>query len=428
MDHRTGTDRLGSLRTKGTAEAEGGISDTPVRAMVFQLKDKPPPKFPVTPGIPDKFPREGAVKLFETDRLVVWDYVWKTGMKTPLHLHYKVDAAVYLRGQDTSGHEPADESAGGASAQLGPRHLRSLIQRDNMKENLVPSRLSSSNRMLAVAIAALIVAAIPTAWAQDRGAKGPHLRRLPATLVDPPRTADGQPDFQGEWTPTGRNGNPYHSIEEGSDPGSVVIQGLPASGVAGSFANLIVDPPDGTIPYQPWAAAKRKEYLQNYMTPTKREHIPPDIRCIEGLPHQNYVIGTFQILERPGFVVFIYGGDNYRVVPMDGRPHVGDGIKMYMGDSRGRWEGNTLVVDVTNNNDKIWLDSHGTIRTDAAHLTERWTMVSPTMLFYEVTVEDSKAFTRPLKLAITFDRLGKKGERRRCGKRPAGRENGARST
>ena len=91
-------EKLGSVRytSKGTAEAEEAASSSPVRAMVFQLKDKPPPKFPVTPGIPDKFPREGAVKLFETDRVIVWDYVWKTGMKTPLHLHYKVDAAVYL--------------------------------------------------------------------------------------------------------------------------------------------------------------------------------------------------------------------------------------------------------------------------------------------------------------------------------------------
>ena len=268
-------------------------------------------------------------------------------------------------------------------------------------------------QMMIAGAVALSLAAGASLAAQEgggnftRGSKGPHLRKLPdKVLADPPRTPDGQPDFQGEWTPTGRNGNPYHSIEEGSDPGSVVIQGMSAASVSGSFANVIIEPADGTIPYQPWAVAKKKENLQNYFVPTKREHIPPDIRCIEGLPHQNYVIGSFQILQRPGAIVFLYGGDNFRVVPLDGRPHVGENVKMYMGDSRGRWEGNTLVIDVTNNNDKIYYDSHGTIRSDAAHYVERWTMVSDGTIYYEVTADDPKAFTRPMKIAITFDRVG----------------------
>lgn len=96
-------EKLGAVRyeSKGTLEAEEGAADQPARAMVFQLKDAVPPKRAIVPGIPDKLPREGTVKLFETDRVIVWDYTWKTGMKSPLHLHYHIDAAVYIAGGKT---------------------------------------------------------------------------------------------------------------------------------------------------------------------------------------------------------------------------------------------------------------------------------------------------------------------------------------
>jgi len=91
-------EKVGAVRyaSKGTVEAEEGAGDQPVRAMVFQLKDAIPPKRATVPGIPDKLPREGTVKLFETGRVIIWDYTWKTGMKAPLHLHYHIDAAVYI--------------------------------------------------------------------------------------------------------------------------------------------------------------------------------------------------------------------------------------------------------------------------------------------------------------------------------------------
>jgi quercetin dioxygenase-like cupin family protein len=94
---------VGSVRfeSKGTVIAEEGVSDKPAHATIFQIKDFAPPKWPVTEGIPGQFPREGAVKLFETDRFIVWDYTWKTGMRTPLHLHYNPTAAVYLAGGKT---------------------------------------------------------------------------------------------------------------------------------------------------------------------------------------------------------------------------------------------------------------------------------------------------------------------------------------
>jgi quercetin dioxygenase-like cupin family protein len=96
-------EKPGSVRyeSKGTEESEAGAGEAPLRAMIFQLKDATPPKRTIVPGIPDKLPREGTVKLFETDRVILWDYTWKTGMKSPLHLHYHIDAAVYIVGGKT---------------------------------------------------------------------------------------------------------------------------------------------------------------------------------------------------------------------------------------------------------------------------------------------------------------------------------------
>jgi hypothetical protein len=92
------------------------------------------------------------------------------------------------------------------------------------------------------------------------------------------------------------------------------------------------------------------------------------------------------------------------VIPLDARPHVGSDIKLWMGDSRGHWEGNTLVVDVTNNNDQTWFAIVGSFHSDALHMTERWTQTAPDHIVYIVTMEDPKVYTRPWKLRVDFRR------------------------
>lgn len=96
-------DRIGSvlLESKGTVESEEGVSDKPSHAIVFQLKDTVPPQWPVTEGIPGQLPRAGAVKLFETDRIIVWDQTFRVGAPALRHLHYHEIAGVYLEGGKT---------------------------------------------------------------------------------------------------------------------------------------------------------------------------------------------------------------------------------------------------------------------------------------------------------------------------------------
>ena len=172
----------------------------------------------------------------------------------------------------------------------------------------------------------------------------------------------------------------------------------------------IVEPADGRIPYQPWAAAKRREHLVNLYAPTKLQHLDTEDRCLLlGVPRSNYR-GDLQIHQIPGHVVILHEWDHaYRVIPLNGRPHVARDIKLYNGDSRGHWEGNTLVVDVTNFNDKVWLDSHGSFYSEALHVVERWTLVNADTIKYEATLEDPNVFTRPWTITFTLNRKQEQG-------------------
>lgn len=221
----------------------------------------------------------------------------------------------------------------------------------------------------------------------------------------PPRTPHGHPDLQGYWD--GGPVNASHSIEEGCcDAIHARMQGRGPERL-GLPVQLIIDPPDGRIPYQPWALEKRTEYLFDMETPTELEHIDPEDRCLLlGAPRSNYR-GDLQIRQNAGHVVILYEWAHaYRVIPTDGRPHLGEDIVLFNGDSRGRWEDDTLVVDVTNFNDVPWLDSHGSFYSESLHVVERWRLVDADTIRYEATIEDPGVFTQPWTLAFEMGRIG----------------------
>ena len=147
----------------------------------------------------------------------------------------------------------------------------------------------------------------------------------------------------------------------------------------------IIDPPSGLIPYQPWAAKEAQFLYDEHQGAHRPENLDPVARgFMEGTPRINLQTG-FQILQTPGQVVFLYEyGHHFRVVPIDGRPHLDKDVLLWMGDSRGRWEGNTLVIDVTNHNDQTWFDQVASFHSTALHVTERWTMVGSDRIDYEV--------------------------------------------
>src|SRR5580704_15772994 len=157
----------------------------------------------------------------------------------------------------------------------------------------------------------------------------------------------------------------------------------------------IVDPPGGKIPYRPSALAMRNQNFANRAT------ADPETKCFQpGVPRANYLSSPFQIFQNDGGVYIVYQDVHaYRIIYLDGSPH-NQGLPYAMGDSRGHWEGNTLVADVTSFSDTTWLDSVGDYHSDELHVVERYTRMSPDTLMYEALIEDPKVFTRPWKIRM----------------------------
>ena len=227
-----------------------------------------------------------------------------------------------------------------------------------------------------------------------------HGQAREETTKKPPRpvgrTSDGQPDVQGIWGAT-RAGSVSltNPISAGQDFENVDIK-LPSR---------IIDPPDGQVPYQPWAAAKRTQQAIDYAWPTKPEHIDTQHRCLlSGVPRLYTIVPTYKIVQTPGQVVFIWSEYHaFRVIPLDNRPHPPSNVKLWMGDARGRWEGNTLIVD-TNNILGARLTYTGDFYSDNAHVSERFTFPDADRMIYEATITDSTVFTRPWTMRVEHTR------------------------
>ncbi len=160
-------------------------------------------------------------------------------------------------------------------------------------------------------------------------------------------------------------------------------------------AHVIVDPSDGKIPYRPEAATQQKQNFANRAT------ADPETKCFQpGVPRAAYLRSPFQIFQNDRAVYIVYqDAHSYRIIYLNGSPH-NEGLPYAMGDSRGHWEGNTLVADVTSFSDTTWLDAAGNYHSDELHVVERYTRQSPDILIYEATVEDPKVFTWPWKIRM----------------------------
>ena len=212
----------------------------------------------------------------------------------------------------------------------------------------------------------------------------------------PERTPDGQPDVQGVWRPA--NGG-TQSVERSLSSGQYFEELV--TGISEDRPSRVIDPEDGRIPYQPWAAALQQELEAVYENPTRPEHIDTQTRCLgPGVPRL-YYFPRFRILQPEGSVVFVWDQyHSYRVIPLDGRPHVSPRIKLWSGDGRGQWEGNTLVVETTNLNAKSRLDVVGNFFTDQAQVLERFVFIDADTMHYEATITDPAVFTQPWTMRV----------------------------
>ena len=215
------------------------------------------------------------------------------------------------------------------------------------------------------------------AVAQQRAAARP-----PA--FSPKRTADGKPDLNGVWQVlnTASWNIQDHTGELGMPPGQGVVDG-------------------NEIPYQPAALKKKQENYANRATAD-----PAIANCfLPGVPRATYMPFPFEIVQTPNTVAIRYEFTHaLRTIHMDGSKHSDAGFSNWMGDSRGRWEGDALVVDSRNFNDQTWFDHAGNHHSEDLKVIERYTLTSPDHILYEVTIEDPKVFTRPWKMSMPIYR------------------------
>jgi hypothetical protein len=206
-----------------------------------------------------------------------------------------------------------------------------------------------------------------------------------------PRSFDGHPDLNGIWEAV----NTANWDLQDHSQGAGTMWEIGAIGAIPPGQGVVEG---NQIPYTPAALAKRQANF------TKRRTDDPEAKCyMPGVPRANYMPYPFQIVQSPQGILFVYEfASANRLVNM-GKP-IEAGSDTWMGTNNGRWEGETLVVDVTGLNGLAWLDRAGDYMSDQAHVVERYTRVDPYHLNYEATIEDPKTFTKPWKISMPLYR------------------------
>jgi len=195
--------------------------------------------------------------------------------------------------------------------------------------------------------------------------RGPALPRLP----------DGKPDLQGIWQSDGKPAADVQPFVEGRE-----------------------------IPYKPAAADKKRENFTN------RAKADPLVSCfMPGVPRIMYLEYPYQIFQARDHIAITYEWSHvFRLIYTTTKTSPHPGVDSWMGDSRGRWEGDTLVVDVVGNNDRTWFDLAGNHHSDKMRVTERYTLTDPDTIRYEATITDPEIFTRTWKISFPIHRVKNK--------------------
>jgi hypothetical protein len=206
-----------------------------------------------------------------------------------------------------------------------------------------------------------------------------------------PRLA-GHPNINGIWEAV--NTANWNLQDHAAAPGAMWEMGAIAAVPAG---RSVIDG-GGEIPYKPEAMAKQKENFKN------RRAEDPEAKCyMPGIPRANYLPYPFQVVETPKDILFVYEfASSNRLINMGKAQEAGSDT--WMGTNNGRWEGETLVVDVTGLNGLSWLDRNGDFFSDKAHVVERFTRTSPDTMSYTATIDDPSIFTKPWTISMPLYR------------------------
>jgi hypothetical protein len=203
-----------------------------------------------------------------------------------------------------------------------------------------------------------------------------------------PRTADGKPDLTGY----------YQSDDGGANYG---LMKHDRDFLTPGTRGVVVDPPDGKLPLQEWAIAEQKSRER-----PERGYDDPTAHCfVAGVPRSMYSPSPFQFIQTPDYLVMLFERMSWRIIPLEATSHaVPENVRLWQGDSIGRWDGDALIVETTNLNGKTWLNEIGEIVSHAERVVERFTPVDADTVRYEATVTDPVVYTRPWTISFPMHR------------------------
>jgi len=259
-------------------------------------------------------------------------------------------------------------------------------------------------------LAVLVITAVPAVIGQTGG-------------FVPGKTPDGQPDLRGTWV--NFDSTPFEAPPPPGESNGAPIPSAPGINPPAFWADhdspmqarrrsMVVDPPNGRVPVMKWAEDKRAydlDHVQDHWT-----HQTTWERCItRGMPAGMFPAGynnAYEFMQAPGYVVIRYEMiHNARIVPIDGRPRLGEKIRQWDGEPRGHWDGTTLVVESSNYNDKGMIATsaatqriRGVPQTEALHVVERFTPVDANTMMYRATIEDKNVYTAPWTVEMPLTR------------------------
>ena len=274
--------------------------------------------------------------------------------------------------------------------------------------------------MKTLILGSILLAGATVIFAQGPGGGRGRGGAPPAPAGPIGRLPDGHPDMQGFWTPpaiTDIEPAPARGGGRGAAPGGggrapaapppaaapAPARGGGGAGGAGSgfgAPGARIETPDGKIPYKAEARAKQQDILNNHMADEPELHCYPS-----GVPHSESNQFGVQIIQTPGYFVqlseFMH---TVRVIPTDNRAHIDAKYHLFQGDPVGHWDGDTLVVDTTNQNTKTWFDTSGNFKTEALHVTEKFIPVDANTIRYQATIEDPDIYTMPWTVSWNISR------------------------
>jgi hypothetical protein len=220
----------------------------------------------------------------------------------------------------------------------------------------------------------------------DAGAGAPPA--LPAVGADIARLPNGKPDFNGYYMADAGGANYGLEFSEGGFL-------LPPS------RGVVVDPPDGILPYQDWARAERNDRILPH-----RGYDDPTAHCfVASIPRSHYVPSPFQIVQTDTHLLQLFERMSWRQIDLMRREYLPEHMRLWQGDALGHWEGDTLVVESRNYNGKAWLNEAGDVISHMAIVRETYTPVSADQVIYRATISDPIAYTRPWTIEIPLNRM-----------------------